>query len=151
MLPVKVAHRLITALVDNDTAVLDTVLPANAYLQVRGNGRMQIYWTRPRVRAALLAEFARWHNPTMTIGDITPHTNTITVTFQVEVMKNGRIVKHDYFALLIPQNGQIQTMILYCYHEVACAPAGIWSLSFPSDHAPPKRTAFSPRLSSFAC
>ena len=151
MLSGNVAHRLITALAENDTAVLDTILPANAYLQVRGNGRMQIYWTRPRVRAALQAEFTRWQRPTVMIGDISLHASSISVTFQVEEMRNGRSIEHDYFALLIPCNNQIQTIILYCYHEVTCATEGVWSLSFPAKDSPLDLIAAAPKMGSLSC
>lgn len=149
MLPVNVAHRLIAALADNDTAVLDKILPGNAYLQVRGNGRMQLFWTRPRVRAALLAEFSRCPRPIVTIGDVTPHTSSIGVTFQIEAVENGRLAKYDYFALLVPRNGQIQTIILYSYHEAVSAPVDVWSLSFPSDHTLLKRVS-APRIGSLS-
>jgi len=94
---------------------------------------MQIYWTRPRVRAALLADFARWENPTLKIGDITPLCRSVTVTYRIEVMENGRPVTHERFAMLILNKGQVETIILYCYDEVICVPAGVWSLSFPSE------------------
>jgi hypothetical protein len=130
---IQAAYQLIVALANHDTAVLDTTLAANAYLQVQGNDRMQIYWTRPRVRAALLADFARWENPTLKIGDITPLCRSVTVTYRIEVMENGRPVNHERFAMLILNKGQVETIILYCYDEVICVPAGVWSLSFPSE------------------
>ncbi len=150
MLSEKLAHRLITALVNSDPAELDTILLANAYLQLRGNGRMQIYWTRPQVRAALQAEFSRWHQPTVLIGDISLHTSSISVTFQIEERKNGRLANHDYFALIVPCNNQVQTIILYCYHDIAWATTGVWSLSFPAKDSALDLIAAAPTTRSFA-
>lgn len=135
MLPVDVVQQLMTALANKDTAVLNSVLPANAYLQVRTHGRTQIYWTRSRVRSALLAEFARWHNPTVKISQVSTHFATVTVTFQLEVTENGRLITHNHFATIIPDKGQIQTIILYYDHPVAAADSAARTLNFPSTHA----------------
>jgi hypothetical protein len=148
---IQTAYKLLVALANNDTAVLDKALATDAYLQIQGNGRMQIYWTRSRVRAALLADFARWENLKLNIGDITPLRGSVTVTYRMEIVKDGRPITHERFAMLIFHKGQVKTMILYCYDEILNAPSGIWSLSFLSEYSPMGQMAVRQGMDLLAC
>lgn len=139
-----IIHRFLTALTQNDSLEVNRVLRSEAYLQIRGRNRMQLYWTRPRVRRALLAEFSRWSTPQLHIVDMTMAGNSVTVAYQIEVSSNGRCQTFDQFALIKLREAQIQSIILYCYDEVAnrASKDGAWSLSFPLNDSWAQRPAY---------
>ena len=140
------AHHLLTALMDKNTAVLNVLLRPNAYLQVRGNGQMQICCTRPSVRQALLAEFTQWERPTLNIIDSRDNGRTVTVTFQIEATANGRVVNHKRFAIFTMCDGQVEMIILYCYDEIASGGPIPGTVSLPVADSPRHRIGFEPAL-----
>lgn len=124
-------RRFLAALVRQDAAEVNHLLRPDVGLQIRGEGRMEIYWTRARAHKALLAEFARGAEPRLTILDVHVAERSVLAAFQLQAVEDGRLVKRDRSMTLTFQEGQIAVILLYCYDEMIQARLQRWFVPVP--------------------
>ena len=109
-----VVRELLEAMIIGDMITLDRILCTDACLEVWHHDDRRFYWTRPRVRNALLTQAARWQTPSLDIQNCILEGNEVIVHFQVWDHDGSRTVSHKRSIRVMVRGEFVEMIKLYC-------------------------------------
>lgn len=123
---VMVAENFLKAVVYQNCKTVSDFLTANAGLYIRGQGRIQVYWSRPQVLAALLGEFSQWEEPALNIWHSQATSNLVALAFQLRGMRNGHPAKQSRSIVLAIHGWQVTLAQLHYDNELPSMTPEYW-------------------------
>lgn len=112
--PIQASRKLLAVLASHDTTDFERMLRPNAYLQIKSNGRREVYLSSAEVSQALLREASVWPEPTIHVQSWHEMEDAVTVSFQISGREPHLLAQDEHVLTVMLRDEQIEIITLYC-------------------------------------